>query len=168
MRYATANNFLRQPVYGQARCLLRRSVAQQLARVQADLEARGLGLKLYDCYRPLSVQRQMWAIMPDARYVADPANGSRHNRGAAVDVTLVDRATGRELEMPTDFDDFTDRAHFDYPAVSAAAKANRQELRAALERRGFTALATEWWHFDAPNWSRYGLLNIPLEVELQE
>jgi D-alanyl-D-alanine dipeptidase len=168
MRYATDNNFLRQPVYSQARCLLRRPVAQQLAQVQSDLEPQGLGLKVFDCYRPLSVQRQMWAILPDARYIADPARGSRHNRGAAVDVSLVDRATGKALEMPTEFDAFTDQAHIDNPDVSVAAKVNRQRLRAAFERRGFTALVTEWWHFDAKNWSSYDLLDIALDTGSQE
>ncbi len=115
IRYATNNNFLKKKIYSVPRCLLRSDVAQRLSRVQQDLEQMGLGLKVYDCYRPLSVTRQMWEILPDTRYVANPAKGSRHNRGAAVDLTLVDLHTGAELEMPTAFDDFTDKAARDYP-----------------------------------------------------
>ena len=114
MRYATSNNFLKAPVYPVARCLLRAPVAEALKRVQADLITQGLGLKLFDCYRPLSVQRAMWKILPDSNYVANPAKGSRHNRGAAVDLTLVD-AMGKELEMPTGFDDFSEKAFPDSP-----------------------------------------------------
>ncbi len=114
IRYATANNFLKVKLYSVPRCLLRTSVAQKLSRVQEQLQRRGLGLKVFDCYRPLSVTRKMWEALPDPRYVANPARGSRHNRGAAVDLTLID-ARGNELEMPTDFDDFTDRAARDYP-----------------------------------------------------
>ncbi|CAD5909701.1 D-alanyl-D-alanine dipeptidase [Planktothrix rubescens] len=118
IRYATTNNFLKKKIYSVPRCLLRSDVAQRLSRVQQDLEKMGLGLKVYDCYRPLSVTRQMWAILPDTRYVANPAKGSRHNRGAAVDLTLVDLHTGAELEMPTAFDDFTDKAARAYPGNS--------------------------------------------------
>lgn len=159
LRYATANNFLRRAVYPQARCVLRVAIAQQLAQVQADLEAQGLGLKVFDCYRPLAVQKQMWALVPDARYVADPARGSRHNRGAAVDVTLVNQS-GKELEMPSAFDDFSDRARVDYPA-SSTARHHRQRLAQAMQHRGFTPLATEWWHFDGAGWQNFGLLDVP-------
>ena len=160
LRYATANNFLRRAVYLQARCLLRVAIAEQLAQVQADLETQGLGLKVFDCYRPLSVQKQMWAILPDDRYVANPANGSRHNRGAAVDVALVTQL-GKDLEMPSAFDDFSDRANGDYPHVSAAARQHRQLLAQAMQRRGFTSITTEWWHFDGPGWQNFGLLDVP-------
>lgn len=162
IRYATTNNFLKKKVYPVERCLLRASVAQQLLRVQADLQKKGLGLKVYDCYRPLSVQKQMWAIMPDSNYVANPANGSRHNRGAAVDLTLVDSA-GNELEMPTEFDDFSDRAHRDYQGASPKALQNRQLLEDAMKNRGFIPLKSEWWHFDAPGWEKFPLLDVPLE-----
>ncbi len=161
IRYATENNFMHRTLYPAARCLLRESVARRLARVQDDLAREGLGLKVYDGYRPLSVQKLMWEVMPDERYVANPANGSRHNRGAAVDVTLVD-AAGRELQMPSAYDEFSERAHRDYRGGSAAARANRDRLIRAMHRRGFRVLDTEWWHFDAPGWRRYPLLDIPL------
>jgi D-alanyl-D-alanine dipeptidase len=124
LRYATANNFTHQVVYPTARCLVRRDVAERLQRVQAALAARHLGLALWDCYRPLSVQRRFWALVPDERYVADPKKGSRHNRGAAVDLTLVDDA-GRQLDLGTAFDDFSPRAHRDATNLSATARRNR-------------------------------------------
>ncbi len=162
LRYATANNFMHQKLYNQSRCLLRSSVAAQLAQVQTELEASGLRLKVYDCYRPLSVQKLMWKLVPDDRYVANPAQGSRHNRGSAVDLTLVDRA-GKELIMPTEFDDFTDRAARDYSGASAEAKQNRQRLEDVMQKHGFTPLLTEWWHFDAVQWAQFPLLDVPLE-----
>lgn len=165
IRYATANNFLHRPLYKQPRCLLRAIVAEQLSQVQADLEAEGLGLKVYDCYRPLSVQKQMWKLVPDNRFVANPANGSRHNRGSAVDVTLVDRV-GNELVMPTVFDDFTERAATDYNGASPLAKQNRQRLKDAMLKHGFTPIQTEWWHFDAANWAQFPVLDVPLEAAL--
>jgi D-alanyl-D-alanine dipeptidase len=163
LRYATPNNFTGRALYPVARCLLRPAVAARLARVQSALETRHLGLEVYDCYRPLSVQRQMWALVPDERYVADPAKGSRHNRGAAVDVTLV-RADGEELAMPTSFDDFSERARIDYPQLPAAAVANRALLQQVMRDAGFTPLPTEWWHFDAPEWASFDVLDIPLSV----
>lgn len=163
IRYATANNFTKQQLYRQARCLLRPNVANQLSQVQTDLKAQGLSLKVYDCYRPLSVQKMMWKIVPDDRYVANPARGSRHNRGSAVDVTLVDKS-GKELEMPTGFDDFSDRAHRDYNTLSKAAKKNRQKLETAMVRRGFVPLPTEWWHFDIKSWQQSPLLDVPFEA----
>jgi D-alanyl-D-alanine dipeptidase len=122
--------------------------------VQAALEADGLGLQVYDCFRPLSVQRKFWALVPDRRYVADPSKGSRHNRGAAVDLTLVD-AGGQPLDMGTDFDAFNERAHRDYRGLPTSALANRARLEQAMARQGFVGLATEWWHFDAPDWRAF-------------
>jgi zinc D-Ala-D-Ala dipeptidase len=161
VRYATANNFTKQQVYDSAKCFLRAEVAQQLAKVQTDLKKRGLGLLIYDCYRPLAVQRKFWAIVPDDRYVANPAQGSRHNRGAAVDLSLVDK-NGKPLEMPTDFDDFSEKAHRDYSRVSRKARKHRQWLQDAMQKHGFVGLKTEWWHFDFGDWKRYPLLDIPI------
>ncbi|HTL89683.1 MAG TPA: M15 family metallopeptidase [Leptolyngbya sp.] len=160
IRYATANNFVKQQLYPSARCILRASVAQQLSQVQTQLETRGLGLKVYDCYRPLSVQRRLWQILPDPRYVADPAYGSRHNRGAAVDVTLVDR-NGKELAMPTEFDDFTERAGRSYQNLSACILKNRQTLEDAMVKAGFIPLSTEWWHFDGKGWQNFSVRDVP-------
>ena len=158
MRYATTNNFLKQAVYSKARCLLRAPVARSVQQAQDALKVQGYGLKLYDCYRPLSVQKAMWKIFPDGRYVANPATGSRHNRGAAVDVTLVD-AQGRDLEMPSDFDDFSDRAHRNSLAMTDTARNHVQILTNALEAQGLTPIDSEWWHYDGPNWRHYGILN---------
>lgn len=158
LRYATTNNFLKQAVYPHATCLLRSATAAKLAAAQRALARHGLGLKVFDCYRPLSVQRRMWAIRPDANYVANPKTGSRHNRGAAVDVALVDRL-GRPLEMPSEFDDFSERAHADYAAASPRARQHRQLLRLAMTQHGFQGISTEWWHFDDSQSQRYGLLD---------
>lgn len=159
IRYATTNNFLKRKLYPVARCVLRGAAARRLGKVQEDLQKKGLGLKVYDCYRPLSVQRLMWQVRPDSRYVANPAQGSRHNRGAAVDITLVDR-NGRELEMPTGFDDFSQRAHRNYTGSSAQARRNSKTLEDAMKKQGFIPLATEWWHFDAPGWDNYAILDV--------
>jgi D-alanyl-D-alanine dipeptidase len=168
LRYATAANFTGVAVYPRARCLLRRDAAARLARVQRRLRADGLGLLVWDCYRAFAVQERFWALVPDERYVARPVRrdgrpvaGSKHNRGAAVDLTLVD-AAGVRLEMPTDFDDFSERAHRGASAT-AAARANAARLEAAMVAEGFEPLATEWWHFDAPGWQDDELLDVPLD-----
>ena len=161
IRYATTNNFLKRKLYPIAKCALRSSVAQKLALVQTDLEKIGLGLKVYDCYRPFSVTEQMWEVLPNPNYVANPARGSRHNRGAAIDLTLVDR-TGKELEMPTPFDDFTTKAHRDYAGGSAQSRKNRQILENAMKKQGFIGITTEWWHFDSEDWQKFAILDIPL------
>ena len=161
IRYATANNFTGRTLYPVARCLLRRSVAERLARVHARIRGEGLRLKLYDCYRPLSIQRELWKLVPDERYVANPAKGSRHNRGAAVDLTLVD-GSGRELPMPTEYDDFTPRAHRDDTSAAPDRIANRERLERAMTAEGFEPLPTEWWHFDAPDWKDHAILDEPL------
>ncbi|TAG58960.1 MAG: peptidase M15 [Oscillatoriales cyanobacterium] len=161
IRYATTNNFLKRKLYTVAKCALRSSVAQKLALVQTDLEKIGLGLKVYDCYRPFSVTKQMWEVLPDPNYVANPVRGSRHNRGAAVDLTLVDR-TGKELEMPTPYDDFTKKAHRDYNGGSAQSRKNRQTLEDAMKKQGFIGITTEWWHFDSEDWQKFAILDVSL------
>jgi D-alanyl-D-alanine dipeptidase len=162
MRYATANNFTGHKLYPVARCLLREEVARRLAYAQKTLQFLGMGLEVYDCYRPLSVQKEMWKLVPDERYVADPAKGSRHNRGAAVDVTLVWR-NGSPIRMPTDFDDFSDKAHRDYNQLPPDVIANRKVLENIMVEAGFWPLPTEWWHFDAPDWQRFPVLDVPIE-----
>ena len=161
IRYATTNNFLKRKLYPTAKCALRSSVAQKLGKVQTDLEKIGLGLKVYDCYRPLSVTKQMWEFLPDPNYVANPARGSRHNRGAALDLTLVDR-TGKELEMPTPYDDFTKKAHRNYQGGSTQSRKNRQVLEDAMKKHGFIGITTEWWHFDSEDWQKFAILDISL------
>ncbi|WP_300163973.1 M15 family metallopeptidase [Solidesulfovibrio sp.] len=168
IRYATPNNFTKVTVYPAARCYLRDDVAKRLARVQADLEKQGLGLKVYDCYRPFSIQKKFWALVPNEDWVAKPeekdgkpVSGSKHNRGAAVDLTLVD-AAGNELPMPSGFDDFTEKARRDYAGGDKAALENSRKLKAAMKKEGFEPLPTEWWHFDGPGWQGYELLDAPI------
>ena len=161
VRYATRANFTHQRLYAHARCLLHEAVARRLADVQRELHARGLGLVAYDCYRPLSVQKKMWALVPDERYVSDPAKGSRHNRGAAVDVGLVDQR-GRALPMPSGYDEFSERAHRDFSGGSDVERANRALLEEVMKRHGFVGLPTEWWHFDATEWQTYPISDEPL------
>jgi D-alanyl-D-alanine dipeptidase len=160
VRYATPDNFLHEAVYPCARCLLRRPAAEALARAQRALAAKGLGLRVWDCYRPPSVQQRMWALVPDARFVANPAKGSIHNRGGAVDLTLVD-AAGKPLPMPTPFDEFTPRAAADAPAAPEAAR-NRALLRQAMEEAGFAGIRSEWWHFDLAGSRGWPVLDAPL------
>lgn len=160
IRYATASNFTKQVLYPEAKCVLRREVAEALAQVQADLKRLDLELVIYDCYRPLSVQKKMWEIVPDDRYVADPAKGSRHNRGAAVDAGLYDNY-GKLVQMPTDFDDFTERAHHSFIDLPSHVLVSRQNLKTMMEKHGFAALPTEWWHYDYLGWQRYQVLDIP-------
>ena len=171
IRYATENNFTGKRVYPSARCFLRQDIAKRLVAAQADLRRQGLGLKVYDCYRPFSVQEVFWRIMPDERYVLEPlrkdgvmVKSSRHNRGAAVDVTLVD-AQGRELPMPTAFDDFTEKAHRNSSAASPEARRNSTTLERAMQAQGFDPLPTEWWHFDGPGWQGFEPLDLPLPAD---
>ena len=159
MRYATKENFVGSALYDCGRCFLLRPTAEKVANAERDLRKKGLSLKLWDCYRPLSVQKLFWSRVPDPRYVADPRTGSRHNRGSAVDVTLVDDA-GREVEMPTQFDDFSPRAAHSATDVTKKAKENRRILMEAMEKAGFRPLASEWWHYDDPA-AEGGLLDVP-------
>jgi beta-N-acetylhexosaminidase/D-alanyl-D-alanine dipeptidase len=167
IRYATADNFTRTKVYKEARCLLRHGVAQRLKEAQAALRARGYGLKVWDCYRPFSVQEAFWKLVPDPRYVAEPVRdsgrlvrGSKHNRGAAVEVTLVD-LNGGALALPTDSDDFSPKAHLDYAGATTEQKRHRDILSSAMTAAGFEPMATEWWHFDGPGWRGYDLSDEP-------
>jgi len=162
IRYATTNNFTGKKVYPAARCLLRRDVAMRLLKVQEKLRAKGYRLIVFDCYRPLSVQKHFRAIMPDYRYVADPAKGSRHNRGAAVDVSLAD-STGRPLEMPSRYDEFSQKASRGWAGASATARRNSELLETAMKDEGFEPFPSEWWHFDASDWELYPVSDFPLE-----
>lgn len=163
VKYATTDNFTGQILYPVAKVYLRNIVAQRLAAVQQYLSQRGYSLKVFDGYRPLSVQKKMWAVVPDERYVADPRKGSRHNRGAAVDVTLVHRADGSELDMGTPYDDFTDKAHTDYHSLPDQVLKNRALLADVMQQFGFLPFKTEWWHFDFKGWEQFPILDIPIE-----
>jgi D-alanyl-D-alanine dipeptidase len=161
LRYATADNVFGRRLYKHPRCLLRRAVAERLARVQRRLEREGYGLKIWDAYRPRSVQRVMWRIHPRGGYVGDPWHGSNHNRGAAVDLTLV-RADGRPVSMPTEYDHFGPRAHHSYPHLPRAIRENRARLLRAMRVEGFLPYRREWWHFVAPDYRRYPMVDVPL------
>jgi zinc D-Ala-D-Ala dipeptidase len=159
IRYATTNNFTGQKLYPVARCCLRREAAENLKAVQEELHGMGLALKVFDGYRPLSVQKKMWAVYPHAGFVADPAKGSRHNRGAAVDLTLI-KLDGTELQMPTPFDDFTPKAYRDCMDLPPEAIKNRELLERVMQEHNFRGLDTEWWHFDLRNAKKYEILDI--------
>ena len=161
LRYATADNFVGRAMYRTSKCFLRRAVAERLSEVQIELEAMGFGLKIWDGYRPLAVQKEFWKLVPDERYVASPVKGSRHNRGAAVDLTLVDKE-GKELEMPTKFDDFTEKAGASAPCSERAAK-NRELLQRVMTAHGFAIFPSEWWHFDAVGWEKFEVLDLSFE-----
>lgn len=163
LRYATADNFLGKAVYPEdAQCLLLPVVAGRLAEAQRALEARGFRLKAWDCYRPLHVQWAMWKLVPVKGYVADPHTGSNHNRGAAVDVTLI-TLTGEPVEMPTPFDTFGPTAHHGSNAGTAEGRAHRETLRQAMVQAGFRPNRMEWWHYDAPEARGAPVLDVPLE-----
>lgn len=162
IRYATDNNFTHHKLYPVVKCLLRREPAESLSAVQKELSTRGLGLKIFDGYRPLSIQKKLWEAVPDDRYVANPAKGSRHNRGAAVDLTIID-SLGRELQMPTPFDNFTDRAHCGYMKLPNKVLKNRALLEEVMERHGFLRMSSEWWHFDFHGWGKFPILDQPLD-----
>lgn len=159
--YATADNFVGEVLYPVSRTFLRRSAMERLSRVQDRLEEQGLGLLVYDGYRPWSVTKRMWDVIGDPDFVADPSKGSRHNRGMAVDCGLVD-LEGRPLPMPTAFDAFVPEARSDAELASAELTRNRETLVSAMEAEGFRVLSSEWWHFDADGWEERGLLNVPL------
>jgi len=164
IRYATPNNFMKQPLYPVAKAYLRAPAARALAAVDRELAARGLGVKVFDAYRPYRVTEAMWEPIKNPDYVADPAKGSRHNRGAAVDLTLIDRATGAELPMPTGYDDFTERAAHAFTDLPADALANRALLRDVMTRHGFEPLPSEWWHYDFRGWREFDLMDVPLDA----
>lgn len=162
LRYATARNLAGRPLYPVARCLLLAPVAERIRRAAAELRREGYRLLLWDCYRPASVQKELWHLRPDRRWVADPARGSPHSRGAAVDASLLS-ADGGPVEMPTDHDAFVAAAHPGAVAgVSPAARRHRRILRRAMERAGFRPDRGEWWHFDAPEARGAPLLDLPL------
>jgi zinc D-Ala-D-Ala dipeptidase len=166
LRYATTNNFTGRVLYRQARAFLQEKAADALVRAHHRAQADGLGLTIFDAYRPWAVTKALWDATPQAQrdYVANPAKGSRHNRGCAVDLTLHDRATGALLEMPSAFDHFGDSAHRDYAGASSVATANRARLAGYMEAEGFIGLSNEWWHFDYRDWADYPVLDVAFEA----
>lgn len=162
VRYATTNNFTGKRVYDSDRLWLRPAAARALRSAAVYAKTRyGLRLKVFDAYRPLAVQRKFWAILPDPAYVADPKTGSRHNRGAAVDLTLVAR-DGTDLDMGTGFDDFSKRAAWAAKDISPTARKNRETLKQIMEKFGFKPLPSEWWHFDFTALEKAPILDLPV------
>ena len=161
IRYATANNFMGMPLYERAAAYLQRPAAEALGRVQAALRAQGYGLLIHDAYRPWSVTWMFWEATPEASrmFVADPAKGSRHNRGCAVDLTLYDLKTGKVVEMPSRYDEMSPRAYADFPGGTSRQRWFRDLLRQAMTAEGFEVLAEEWWQFDYRDWPNYGIGN---------
>jgi len=165
IRYATANNFLGTPLYTSARALMQRPAAGSLAKVQARLAPKGYGLLIHDAYRPWQVTKLFWEATPEAQhtFVADPAKGSKHNRGCAVDLTLCDLKTGQPIPMVGGYDEFSDRSYPDYPGGTSRQRWHRDLLRAAMEAEGFTVNEAEWWHFDYKDWADYPIIDLPFE-----
>ena len=166
IRYATSNNFLGTPLYTSARALMQRPAAEALAKVQAKLAPKGYGLLIHDAYRPWRVTKLFWEATPEAQhtFVADPAKGSKHNRGCAVDLTLCDLATGRAVEMVGGYDEFSDRSYPDYPGGTSRQRWHRDLLRRVMEAEGFAVNEAEWWHFDFHAWADYPIIDIPFEA----
>lgn len=163
LRYASTKNFMHRLMYpaGTSVTFLRKPAALALAEVQQTLMRQGMGLKIFDAYRPYSVTVQFWELVKDARFVAHPRNGSGHNRGAAVDLTIVQLSTGEELEMGTGFDNFSDTAHHGFTALPETVLRNRLLLRSLMEKNGFRAYEDEWWHYSWPAAAKTELLDIP-------
>jgi D-alanyl-D-alanine dipeptidase len=166
IRYATSNNFVGHPVYSEARAFLQKPAAQALVRVHRKLGAQGYGLMIYDGYRPWSVTRLFWDAVsgPKRQFVADPALGSRHNRGCAVDLTLYELTTGQAVTMPTDYDEMTERAYSDYPGATPESSALREILKTAMASEGFIVHPREWWHYDYRDWQSYEILDVPFSA----
>jgi D-alanyl-D-alanine dipeptidase len=148
IRYATDNNFMKQVIYDCGRCFYRPQVARALLKVHQDLKPQGLGLKMYDCYRPGPYQQRLWDVLPDPRYVANPKRGSLHSRGAAADLTIVKLDTGEELDMGTTYDFFGEAAYTTTTNLPAEVLANRKLFQTAMRKHGFLTIRTEWWHFN--------------------
>ena len=163
IRYATTDNFTKEQIYTLAKAFLRRPVADSLKKVQMELSKIGLGLKVFDAYRPYAATLKFYEVFPDTTYVAAPWKGSRHNYGCAVDLTLIELKTGRELRMPTEFDDFTSKAHHDYNDLPKDVIENRELLKKVMEKYGFKIYPDEWWHYDFYDWQNYEILDIPFE-----
>jgi len=163
IHYASSNNFLGTPLYTEARAFLQRPAAEAVARANRTLHKQGYGLLIFDGYRPWYVTKIMWDATPSDQhgYVADPAQGSRHNRGCAVDLTIYDLKTGQPVAMPSSYDEFSDSSHADYPGGTAEQGAHRQLLRKTMEAEGFAVYPNEWWHFDYKDWRQYRIMNAP-------
>lgn len=163
IRYATSNNLAGKPVYSEARAFLQRPAAEALVRVNTELKKLGYQLLVFDGYRPWSVTKHFWDITSEEnkQFVANPKNGSRHNRGCAVDLSLYDLKTGKEVEMPGVYDEMSERSYPDYTGGTEKQRMMRDLLREKMEGQGFKVYQYEWWHFDYKDWKSYRIENIP-------
>jgi D-alanyl-D-alanine dipeptidase len=163
IRYATRNNFLGRPVYKEARAFLQKPAGEALVRAHQTLRAKGYGIVVFDGYRPWSVTKIFWDVTPQDKkiFVADPSQGSRHNRGCAVDLSMYELASGKIVQMPSEYDEMTERAHINYACATPEAKHLREMLRSAMEAEGFAVYEPEWWHYDYKDWKQYPIQNIP-------
>ena len=165
VRYATSNNFMHRAMYNQARAFLQKPAAAALVRINKKLHKQSYGLLIFDGYRPWSITKKFWDETPVEKhnFVADPQKGSKHNRGCAVDLSLYDLKTGKEIEMPSPYDDFTEKAYPTYTGGTAEQRKMRDFLRRIMESNGFTVNEYEWWHFDYKDWGKYKISNVPFE-----
>ena len=163
IRYATKNNFMQQVMYKQAKAFARKPVVEKLKIIQAELKKKGYGLKIFDAYRPYEITVAFWQKASDKNFVANPAKGSKHNRGCAVDLTIIDLKTGKDVPMPTPYDSFEAAAAPHYDKLPANIKKNRDFLIATMQANGFKVIYNEWWHFDFNGWQNYDLMDIPFE-----
>lgn len=165
IRYATENNFTGKKVYPEARAFLQKPAAKRVAKVHNKLKKKGLGIVIFDGYRPWAITKLFWeTVIPEQRkFVADPAKGSKHNRGCAVDLSIFDLKTGKLVPMPSDFDEFTERASPDYAGGTVEERANRELLRELMEDEGFTVNPNEWWHFDYKDWESYAIYDVSFD-----
>lgn len=161
--YATTNNFTGEKIYTLPRAYARRPVAEALKKIQAELRSKGLGLKIFDAYRPYSATVKFHEVYRDTTYVASPYKGSRHNRGCALDLTIIDLKTGKELQMPTGWDSFSKEAWPSTPVADPQIRANRNLLIYTMEKFGFTVYESEWWHFDFVGWQKFAVMDIDFE-----
>jgi len=163
IRYATTNNFTGEKIYNLAKAYARKPVAEALKRAQAELQKQGLGIKVYDAYRPYKATVRFYEVYKDTTYVASPYRGSRHNRGCAIDMTLINLKTGEELKMPTGYDSFQREAWPSTPVKDPEARKNRALIIDVMRKQGFKVNGSEWWHYDFTGWKNYEVLDIDFE-----
>jgi D-alanyl-D-alanine dipeptidase len=166
IRYATPDNFTKEKIYNMAKAYARKPVAEAVKRAQEDLKKKGLGIKIFDAYRPYKATVRFYEVYKDTTYVASPYRGSRHNRGCAIDMTIIDLKTGQELKMPTGYDSFQKEAWPSTPIKDPVARKNRALIIEVMQKQGFKVNGSEWWHFDFIGWRNYEVLDIDFE-ELQ-
>ncbi len=163
IRYATKNNFMKQVMYPAAKAYARKPVVEQLRKIQAELKKMGYGLKIYDAYRPYAITLAFYQKASDKNFVAHPKSGSRHNRGCAVDLSIIYLKTGKDVPMPTPYDSFSKAAAADYQELDPTIKKNRDFLIGIMQKHGFQVMYNEWWHYDFKGWAQYDLMDIPFQ-----